>query len=350
MREESLLQDRGFRSLRFSGGIAEMMSSLPKEKELVVAVSRIFPCAFFTEDGEVRGFSAELWQEVAREGGWKYRFEHVPFAKKLEMVRSGAADAAIGCISTTSEREAFLDFAGSTMNSGLVTLSLKADALLDIITPRIWKSSIRFLIFSLASAFVLWLLERRNPKSPIKKFGDASTLISCSFILRGHPQLFPVTTPGNLFLNAVSAAGVAFFLTICIFQIGPSLVNEKPRVDIESSFELVEHRVATKIGTVSHDFLLEVGVAPVLVSNIEEAYELLQKKKVDLVIFDKPVIHQYARKNTDVMIVGPTFMPHDYAFAFPQGSPLKEKVNQVLLQLKENGEFGRIYRKWFSKI
>jgi polar amino acid transport system substrate-binding protein len=49
-----------------------------------------------------------------------------------------------------------------------------------------------------------------------------------------------------------------------------------------------------------------------------------------------------------VDVVGSTFAPQDYGIAIPQGSPLREDFNRVLLKLEENGALERIRSKWFG--
>lgn len=47
--------------------------------------------------------------------------------------------------------------------------------------------------------------------------------------------------------------------------------------------------------------------------------------------------------------VGQVFLREDYGLLLPDGSPHLEEINRALLALRENGEYGDIYRKWFGK-
>ena len=49
-----------------------------------------------------------------------------------------------------------------------------------------------------------------------------------------------------------------------------------------------------------------------------------------------------------VQLVGGSFHKEDYGIVFPANSPLRKQVNAVLLSLREDGSYGRIYDKWFG--
>lgn len=49
-----------------------------------------------------------------------------------------------------------------------------------------------------------------------------------------------------------------------------------------------------------------------------------------------------------VEVVGKTFAPQDYAMATVQGSHLREKLNRVLLSLKEQGHIDELREEWFG--
>jgi glutamine transport system substrate-binding protein len=70
----------------------------------------------------------------------------------------------------------------------------------------------------------------------------------------------------------------------------------------------------------------------------------------DAVIFDSPVIAEFMRTagQGQVKVVGPLYMGQSYGIAFPKGSELVPKVNAALKQLREDGTYNALYRKWFN--
>ena len=49
-----------------------------------------------------------------------------------------------------------------------------------------------------------------------------------------------------------------------------------------------------------------------------------------------------------VQVVGPIFRKENYGIVFPDKSPLRKRVNEALLKLRENGAYDQLYKKWFG--
>jgi len=83
---------------------------------------------------------------------------------------------------------------------------------------------------------------------------------------------------------------------------------------------------------------------------VDGAIDALLKGDVEAVVYDAPNLLYYANSEGKgkVTVVGKIFQPQDYGLALPQGSPLREKINLVILSLIESGEFERIKLKWFG--
>ena len=46
--------------------------------------------------------------------------------------------------------------------------------------------------------------------------------------------------------------------------------------------------------------------------------------------------------------MGQIFRKESYGIVFPTDSPYRKRVNEVLLNLKEDGTYDRLYQKWFG--
>lgn len=86
------------------------------------------------------------------------------------------------------------------------------------------------------------------------------------------------------------------------------------------------------------------------VAQISEAYDALNNRTVDAVVFDAPVLLYYAANEGTgrVSLVGGPFRREDYGIAFPRGSPLRNQSNIALLRMREDGTYQRLYDRWFS--
>lgn len=122
--------------------------------------------------------------------------------------------------------------------------------------------------------------------------------------------------------------------------------------DIKALEDLNGKRVATKLGTTSEDFLKKnVNTKELkLLPNTDNLFMELITGGVDAVFFDSPPLLYYAQNQGKgkVKTVGPLYQGQPYGIAFPQGSPLREKVNISLLKFMENGTYAKLYKKWFG--
>ncbi|HBP28875.1 MAG: glutamine ABC transporter substrate-binding protein GlnH [Advenella sp.] len=131
------------------------------------------------------------------------------------------------------------------------------------------------------------------------------------------------------------------------------LTSVKNKDTIKTAKDLADKEVAAKTGTATVDFLKkEVPNAKVkLFPNIDNAFLDLATGRVDAVVHDTPNVQYYANTGgkDKVIVTGSVQSGDFYGIAFPKGSDLVEKVNASLKKLKENGEYDKIYTKWFGQ-
>jgi polar amino acid transport system substrate-binding protein len=145
-------------------------------------------------------------------------------------------------------------------------------------------------------------------------------------------------------------AGIGFFAYF-VAQLSSSLTLQKLKSGISSPADLQDKPVATVEASSSVPILQSLGAIVTETPQIEQAYEKLLAGEVEAVVFDSPNLLYYAQREGQgkVSIVGPLFDPQDYGVAFPEGSPLRERVNRALLKLQKSGKYDEIYRKWFGE-
>ncbi|MQA26060.1 MAG: transporter substrate-binding domain-containing protein [Micromonosporaceae bacterium] len=81
---------------------------------------------------------------------------------------------------------------------------------------------------------------------------------------------------------------------------------------------------------------------------VDDAFKALAASQVDAVINDFPS-SKYAERSYETLKVAATIPTGEqYGLVFPRGSELRHRINQILLEMKRDGAFDRIYRKWFK--
>ena len=173
----------------------------------------------------------------------------------------------------------------------------------------------------------------------------------------GFDALIPALNSGNI--DAV-AAGMsiteerkkAVTFSDPYYTSGLVVVVTKDNNAVKSIKDLEGKKIAVQIGTTGADKAAKVSGAKVTSFNTNaEVFLELENKGVDAVIIDRPVAQYYLTKEgkDKDKIVGDTMDAESYGFAFKKDSKLAADFNKALAELKKDGEYDKIYTKWFGK-
>src|SRR5215211_1668814 len=130
------------------------------------------------------------------------------------------------------------------------------------------------------------------------------------------------------------------------------MVRSQGTDGIKGPEDLSGKRVATTPGSTSAAFLRELNARVFQFPVLKYAYFALLDGKVDAIVFDAPVLLNYAASKGAgrVQMVGSVFREEDYGIVFPQNSPLRTQVNSALSALRDDGTYRNLYDKWFTLI
>ncbi len=81
---------------------------------------------------------------------------------------------------------------------------------------------------------------------------------------------------------------------------------------------------------------------------VDDAFKALAAGQVDAVINDFPSSKFAERSYRTLHVVETITTGEQYGLVFQRGSALRERIDQILLDMKEDGTFDRIYQKWFE--
>ena len=324
-----------------------------------MATKPLEPFVYLTGD-EPSGFSIDVWTEIADRLGLAYEWvEYETVGEILGAVEDGTADVAIAGISMTREREALIDFTHPYFDAGLQimvaqsdTLSVR-DLLQMIFSPALLTFLALGILAAMAMAHIILFEERRN--DPNYPAGYYSGLWESIWILLGmvangeHPDKY--TT--NKFRRAlVIVFWLIGLLLVAQFTatVTSSLTVQRLNSTIQGPDDLPGKRVATVTDSTAADYLRSRGMAFTGVEQIDEAYPLLLAGDVDAIVYDSPVLRYYSisEGKGKTEIVGSLFKPEKYGIALEQGSDLRESINEVLLEMYQDGMLDIIYSRWFG--
>lgn len=122
---------------------------------------------------------------------------------------------------------------------------------------------------------------------------------------------------------------------------------------IKSFADLEGKKIGVQIATTGADEARKVKNAKITDYNtINEAFMALVNGNIDAVVNDYPVNYYYIKQGNSgkVKIVDIVKTNEAYGIAVPKSKPeILEKVNAALQQMKQNGKYAEIYKKWFDE-
>jgi len=170
--------------------------------------------------------------------------------------------------------------------------------------------------------------------------------------------LIPGLTTGNLdvVLAAIfikSGREKAIDFSHPYFRAGLKVMVRSENTDINGPADLKGKVVAVKTGTATVDYVNTLGAKKVTkFPNIDQAYLEVVTGGADAAMHDTPNVLYFIKTAGQgrVKAVGPDVKAAFYGIGFQQGSALRDKANIALLEMQEDGEYDKIYMKWFGTL
>ncbi len=82
---------------------------------------------------------------------------------------------------------------------------------------------------------------------------------------------------------------------------------------------------------------------------ISEAFTALREGEVEGVIYDISAAHKkVVEGDGEIEFVEPVPTGEQYGIAFPKDSPLVDPVNEALAEIKDDGTYEKLYKKWIG--
>jgi ABC-type amino acid transport substrate-binding protein len=331
-----------------------------QEQPLRVVTKSIPPFVIQGPDGELSGFSIDLWDALAGELGQPYEWVWVEtVGDQLDAVEAGTADAAIAAITITEEREQAVDFTFSYFESGLgiLTTTNTSMPVLDALAIAFSPALLRLLAFVLALLIIvghlIWLFERRTnpdfPKDYLHGIWSGIWYAGVTVTTVGYGDKTPKSVAGRLVGLLWMFAGL-FVIANFTAGVTAQLALRELRGAINGPQDLPGKQIVAVEGTTGERWLTSQGLPHRTLETIEEAYAELAEGRTQAVVYDYPVLLYYSLhegQNTTTLANGP-FNLEEYGIAAPTASPLREEVNRALLKLFYDCSYNEIYTRWFG--
>ncbi|GMO66836.1 MAG: glutamine ABC transporter substrate-binding protein GlnH [Rickettsiales bacterium] len=135
------------------------------------------------------------------------------------------------------------------------------------------------------------------------------------------------------------------------YKAGLSVVVGKNNTNILSVDDLKGKRVGVHIGTVGAIYANNLkGIKLTEFETMADVWIALITDKVDAIIDDHPMVLYYIKtqKNANIKIVGDILETQYFGFGINKNNKeLLKKVDEALKQMKKDGRYNKIHKKWF---
>jgi ABC-type amino acid transport substrate-binding protein len=124
--------------------------------------------------------------------------------------------------------------------------------------------------------------------------------------------------------------------------------------DIHSVDDLTEATVGVQAGSTGQikakELLHDEQIGEVKpYRTIGEAFAALEEGEIEGVVYDLSAAHRrIVESGGKVRFVEPISTGEQYGIAFPKDSPLVDPVNQALAEIKDDGTYEKLYKKWIG--
>jgi polar amino acid transport system substrate-binding protein len=329
-------------------------------QETVRVATRLVAPFALEEQGQLTGFSIELWQEIAKQLHLNSEFVVKPTVPELlRTVQSGEAALAISAISITAERDKQFDFSQPMFDAGLqilVPAEGSRGTMVRTILASLFSAAVlpilAFVILTIILiAHLVWLFERRHPGVVSRAYypGIFEACWWAASTLATQADQMPRTAMARVVSVVwmfISVVFIAYFTA----AVTSSLTLRQLHTDINGPQDLPGKRVLTVQGSTSAEYLRQHNIIAVEVPDPESLFAQLRQGDAQAVVYDAPIMMYYASHDGrgNVQLAGSIFRRENYGILFPSNSTLRKRVDEALLQLKENGVYEQLYRKWFG--
>ncbi|MDT7952414.1 MAG: transporter substrate-binding domain-containing protein [Acetobacteraceae bacterium] len=321
-----------------------------RTRDLAIGTKEAPPFAMKGPDGHWHGLSVTLWERVAQRLGLHFHWVEAPMATLLADTASGKLDGAIAAVSVTAAREKTIDFTQPYYSTGLGIATVRrgnagAWALVRAVFSMAFAQAVFGLIaLLLAVGVAIWLLERRRNDQFgggwLRGLGNGFWWSAVTMTTVGYGDKSPSTAAGRfvaivwMFASVILISGVTAGITT-------ALTTAEINGAIHGPQDLGSVRVGSIDGSASAAYLEGQQIVWTGLPSVHDGLEAVASGQIDAFVYDRPLLQYEVRHmfQDQVEVLPATFDRQSYAMVLPQGSPLREPIDQTLLSVIQSREW-----------
>ena len=216
-------------------------------------------------------------------------------------------------------------------------------------------SIVLFFVGLTVVAHLVWWIERDDedplgfPTAYTKGILDAYWWAVVTMSTVGYGDKRPKKIGGRAIAAIWMFIGIIWFAGLTATLSSALTVDRIKHGKIADLPDLYGKKVAVIEGTTSQDFLSYHDVKIVMTQSLDDLLATLKDGRADAVVYDAPPLMYAAKLDPSIKVVGNMFARQQYGIVLPNtgGEALKELVDIQIMISRQNGEYQKIYDKWF---
>jgi len=313
-------------------------------RELIVGTKEAPPFAMKNPDGTWSGISIDLWSEMAKRLGVKFRLvEEASVQDLINATTAGHYDLSVAAITITAERERDMDFSQPYYATGLgIAVPVKAGSVWREIARTMtsfgFLQAVGALIgISLLVGALIWVFERRHNEDfgggAARGLGasiwwSAEAMTQASTGTRG-----PKTLAGRILAIIWMVTSI---IAIAVFtaSVTSALTTREMRGLVQSEDDLANVRVGVVANSSTVEYLVGERVRSRPYATVLDGLKALEIGQIDAFVYDKPLLSWSVNRQfaSTIQVLDVVFDPQSYGMAMPTGSRYRKAVDVALLE------------------